>query len=362
MQSEVKLNIPSRKFVEPRISIAELTSIIQSGPYLNGPFTNEFESKFSNYLSIRNVILVSSGTEALRLAITALNLPNNKKIGILPNCGGYAQIAAKLSNHNIKYLEINSNGLMDLDLFVKNWTQDIGAIVVTHLFGQNQDLSQIIDFCKKKNIFIIEDCAQSSGSYINSKATGGQGHISTFSFYPTKNLSTVGDAGAVATNDDNLAIKIRKLREYGWSERYDAELHLGNNSRNDEIHASVLIKQLDFLDLDIKERKDIWARYKENASEQIEFIGLDDNTYSCHLCVVRVDDQKHFRNYMSNLGIETAVHYPLLDFDQKAFKTTKDGFTKSRAWVSSIVTIPLFTKMNQTEVDQVIKALRKYGK
>ena len=361
MTSFVKLNDPSRKFTEPRINLDEIKELILKGPYLNGPHTEKFEFHLSNYLEIDDVIMVSSGTDAIKLSIQALEIPIGKKIGIATNAGGYAQIAAKLAGVDIQYMEIDENGLLDLELFMSTWTPEIFAIIVTNLFGQSVEVQKIRDFCDERRIIIIEDCAQSIGSFTNGKATGYYSHISTFSFYPTKNLSTVGDAGAVATKNSNLSEKIRALREYGWKDKYNSTIRNGSNSRNDELHASILLSQLKFLDEDIADRKTIWNKYRQAASAgNLQLIGNEASDFSCHLCVIKTSHRDQFMKYMKDLGIDTGIHYPKLDYQQRAFDKTEKKFPISEKWVQQIVTVPLFTKMSLSEVDIVEKALREF--
>ena len=355
----IPLNDPSRKFNSDSDLMDELLLLLKSGPYLNGPNREGFEKVFAEYIGVDSCIGVSSGTSALELAFKALDLPQGSEILMTANAGGYGSIAAISSGLIPKYFDVDQEGLGNFESLEKKFSNKSKAVLITHLYGQMADVQKIKNFCDEKNIFLIEDCAQSTGSKLSGQESGSFGNISTFSFYPTKNLATMGDAGAVCTSDPLLANRLRKLREYGWDEKYDADISGGSNFRMEEFHAKILIKQL--LDLDKKNeiRRNIWKRYSYALEKNgIKIIGNPTESFVAHLAVIRVKNRFEVTKKFTEFGIETSAHYPIPDYRQKAFAKYFDSELKMTDTIcKEVLTIPLFPEMNESEILRVEEVL-----
>jgi dTDP-4-amino-4,6-dideoxygalactose transaminase len=253
---------------------------------------------------------------------------------------------------------------MDPEALVGLLSKEISAVVVTHLYGNVAPISLIKGLCDQFGIPVIEDCAQAAGATEEGVRVGTIGHIGTFSFYPTKNLGAIGDGGALATNSSMYAKRIKSLRQYGWSAKYEIVNEGGMNSRLDEIQAAVLRIGLRVLDQQNVRRINHLKSY-ENAliGSPIKFVTSSALGNVAHLAVLKLPDyfdRSEFRKKMSDRSVQTDIHYPILDYDQLGlFKNaTKDKLINSETAVEKIVSIPLFPELTSQETLQVILALK----
>ena len=361
---EVPFNDTSRRFQDSDGLLFEIKDLILEGPYLNGLHLNSFEINFAKYLSVKHSIGVSSGTSALQLSMLALNLPTNSSILLPANAGGYSTIAALNTNLTPVFYDVDENGLVDIDCLSSFSTSNISAIVVTHLYGQTVNMIKLLDFAKKENWKTIEDCAQSTGSVYQSKKSGTFADISAFSFYPTKNLGAIGDAGAVVTNDDNLAIRVRDLREYGWGTKYEVRIKHGGNYRMDEIQALILNKQLDSLDLNNIKRREIWKYYSSIIDhENFYLLGTNDETFVAHLAVMKAENRDLLKKFLSERSIHTQIHYPIPDHKQNGWHFDKLNDLQNTEMLSNkILSLPLFPEMYDYEIEFVADSVKEWLK
>jgi dTDP-4-amino-4,6-dideoxygalactose transaminase len=284
------------------------------------------------------------------------------------NAGGYTPIAAAAIGCEILYCDVDEkNFVMDPRSLEKLLSKEVKAVVVTHLYGNVAPVNEIKKMCEPFGIRIIEDCAQSFGAYENIMATGTIGHVGTFSFYPTKNLGAIGDGGALATNDPEIAERILALRQYGWTSKYKIDLPGGMNSRLDEIQAAVLRVGLSKLDLMNQKRREIVKRYS-NAIEnsRMSLITSFSPESAAHLAVLLLPEEisrEDFRNYLTGLGIGTDVHYPILDSEQIALNSeiTTQDIPISRSVIKKIVSIPLFPELTEVEVSHISQSLSDFS-
>ncbi|MGI9592964.1 MAG: DegT/DnrJ/EryC1/StrS family aminotransferase, partial [Patiriisocius sp.] len=237
------------------------------------------------------------------------------------------------------------------------------VIMPVHLYGQIAPMEQINSLAVDNDLLIIEDAAQAHGAtHINGKRAGNLGHAAGFSFYPTKNLGALGDAGAVTTNDTNLANAIKKLRNYGSSSKYVNEL-LGVNSRLDEIQASFLSVKLPFLDKDNQARRDIANAYLEGISNPKVVLPCYDGSknHVFHLFVVQVASREHFQDYLKDKAITTLIHYPIPPHQQKALQDLKNlRFEVSQTLHQQVISLPISPVMTQLQIEKVINAVNAY--
>jgi dTDP-4-amino-4,6-dideoxygalactose transaminase len=296
--------------------------VLDSGWYLLGEECEAFEREFAAYCGTRHCIGVANGLDALNLIIRSYGFGSGDEI-IVPANTYIASILAISQNGclpvlvepDLKTFNINP------DLIEKHITPKTRAIMVVHLYGQTVDMNKIWELANKYHLKVIEDSAQAHGAVYLGKRTGNLGDASGFSFYPGKNLGCLGDGGAVTTNDDLLAEKLRALRNYGSLVKY-CNLYKGVNSRLDEIQAAMLRVKLGSLDRDNQRRRDIakmYLTYIKNPNIHLP-VSISEEGHVWHLFVVRCADRAGFQRYLTEHDIQTLIHYPTPPHQQDAYK------------------------------------------
>lgn len=338
---------------------------LRSGWYILGPELDSFEKDFASYLGVRHCIGLNSGTDALIMAIRALNIGKGDEV-IVPACTYIASVLGITENEATPvYVDCHDDTfLIDEDLIEAAITERTKAIVVVHLYGQVCNMDKILVIANKHNIPVIEDCAQCHGAKWKENYAGTQGTIACFSFYPTKPLGALGDAGAVTTNDDGIADKVRMLRNYGSRKKYFNE-SIGRNSRLDEIQAALLSVGLRHLDECNQIRIKIAERYlSEIKNSKIKLPYTNPNsTHVYHLFPVLADDQDRFRCFLEKKGIKTQVHYPIPPYVAECYADQGhnwDEFPNSAYIARHEVSLPIYTGMLENDVDAVIAAVNMY--
>ena len=222
-----------------------VTEVINSGHYLKGPSTELLESVIGGRID-KKVLGIANGTDAIKLAFLGLGLNQGDLVATVANAGGYSTTAAKSIGLEVGLIDVDfADHQMSIESLLAfiNKFPETKAIVATHLYGQIGRIDQIAEICKKKNILLIEDCAQSFGAALSNSFAGSFGDAATFSFYPTKNLGSIGDAGAVSFKENSTYELAKKISQYGWGKRYEVEFKQGLNSRIDEIQAAILVSR-----------------------------------------------------------------------------------------------------------------------
>ena len=340
-----------------------IREVLDSGWYLLGEQNKKFESNFAAYCGARYCIGCANGLDALRLIIKAYGF------------GKGDEIIAPANTYIASILAITDNGcspvLVEPDLDTYNINPDLieakitdktKAILVVHLYGQAVKMDKIWALAKKYNLKIIEDSAQAHGAYYNDKRVGSLGDASGFSFYPGKNLGALGDGGAVTTNDEALAQKIRALANYGSHKKYE-NIYQGLNSRLDEIQAAVLDVKLKYLDSDNAKRKEIAQYYLQNIKNPLISLPqtYSENSHVWHLFVVRVKDRARFQNYLNDNGIQTIIHYPIPPHKQECYKELNHlSFKITEQIHSEIISIPISPVMSDSQIQKVVEAINSY--
>ena len=361
---KIPMNDLSRGIAKSEPAQAAILRVLQSGHWVHGPEHRAFEIELAKFLNANHVLGVASGTDALEIALRATGCTVGSKIISVANAGGYAAIAAASIGCEVVYCDVDAEKLlMDPAALLPLLSEEIVAIVITHLYGNVAPVSAIRKMCEPYGIKIIEDCAQAFGATEDGRRVGTIGHVGTFSFYPTKNLGAIGDAGALATNDSEIAQKILELRQYGWTSKYKIDIAGGMNSRLDEIQAAVLrigLSKLDSLNL---KRRQIIGQYSEALkNSELKLVTSFDISDVAHLAVLTVPEshRRHiFRMHMNEFGIQTDIHYPLLDCEQLGLNQSalNENLEQSRKYSNLIVSIPLFPELNDSEINQITAAL-----
>ena len=237
--------------------------VLSSNQHILGIKVIEFEMKYANYIGVKHCVSVANGSDALLIALRSIGISANDEVATVANAGFYTCAALNQIGASPIFIDVDSDSLLmdPEDLKIKILKFNIKAVVVTHLFGQVAPIKEIIKICKANSIKIVEDCAQAHGARFENRKVGTFGDVATFSFYPTKNLGAIGDGGAVLTDNDEIALNIVRLRQYGWSEKYHVDTKFGVNSRLDEIQAAFLVEKLEKLDIWNEERITIARKY-----------------------------------------------------------------------------------------------------
>lgn len=299
-------NVTVPNLFPSKLILKVIDRVISSGKYILGPELSLFESEFSSFIGTKYCLGVANGTEALTLAVKALGLGSKDEVIVstnsYPTFFGVANAGVRVRLYDIGLESIN-----------KAISPHSKAVIVTHLYGQPENLEEIIKICRRYKLYLIEDCAQAHGAKYKRKVVGSVGEIGCFSFYPTKNLGAIGDGGAIVTSNKSLALAVKALRMYGETSRYHSQ-YLGMNSRLDELQAAILRVKLKNLPTENAARQQA-AQYYLSRLKYIMQVSLPQilphTTPVFHLFVIRARHRNHLQKYLSKNGIITGIHFPI---------------------------------------------------
>jgi dTDP-4-amino-4,6-dideoxygalactose transaminase len=335
--------------------------VLESGWFILGKNVEEFEREFASYNNVKYCAGVASGLDALTISLLTLNLPKGSEI-IVPSNTYIATILSIIHSGNIPVLSEPDPRTCNID---PNWIEDAitsrtRAILVVHLYGKPCDMDPIIEICRQKNLFLVEDCAQAHGAEYKGKKTGSFGNISAFSFYPTKNLGCLGDGGAVLTNDHDLYKKAVMLRNYGSERKYHNE-YIGLNSRLDEMQAAFLRVKLKDLDRINAHKKKLAGIYLEGIRKDIILPSIDRGFADVyHIFNVRHSKRDELKKYLADNGIKTEIHYPVPPHRQKALDFMKHlKFPISEEIHTTTLSLPISSAHSEDEINKVTEVLNK---
>ena len=342
---------------------AAIKRVLDSGWYLLGKEDEKFESDFATFCGVKHCIGCANGLDALNLIIKGYGFGAGDEI-IAPANTYIASILAITQNNctpvlvepDLKTYNINP------DLIEEKITPKTKAIMVVHLYGQAVEMEKIWELAKKYNLKIIEDSAQAHGAIYKGKRTGNLGDASGFSFYPGKNLGCLGDGGCITTNDDELAAKVRAIRNYGSNVKYN-NIYKGVNSRLDEIQAAVLAIKCKYLDEDNRKRREIARFYRTEINNPLLILPevYDENAHVWHIFAVRCKQREKLQKYLEENGIQTLIHYPIPPHKQVCYKEWNDfSYPITEKIHDEILSIPISPVLQQNEVEKVINVLNGF--
>ncbi|EET1764851.1 DegT/DnrJ/EryC1/StrS family aminotransferase, partial [Escherichia coli] len=321
--------------------------VIESGWYISGSELNAFENNFAKYCKVKHAIGVANGLDALTLTLKAWQelgkLKRNDEVLVPANT--YIASILAISEAGLKPVLVEPNEFsynLSVDNIRAKITANTRVILPVHLYGLISPMDEIMNFARENNLLVLEDSAQSHGASINGKKAGSWGDAAGFSFYPGKNLGALGDAGAVTTNDTDLADTVRYLRNYGSKIKYKHEFK-GVNSRLDEIQAAFLNVKLNYLDDDIRIRRNIANRYLNEIKNELIVLPIisSEENHVWHLFVIRIKDRDSLQHYLTKHNIQTVIHYPTPPHRQLAYKEFKDlCFPLSEELHREVISIP----------------------
>lgn len=346
--------------------------VIDSGWYIMGKELENFEASFANYCGTKYAIGVANGLDALTLVLRAWKELGKIKAG--------DEVIVQANTYIASVLAITENDLVPIlvepdensyNLSIENIKQAITnktkVILPVHLYGQISPMPEIMALAKQYDLLVLEDCAQSHGAIIGDKKCGNWGDAAGFSFYPGKNLGALGDAGAITTNDDELANTLKALRNYGSHKKYE-NLYQGVNSRLSEIQAAMLDIKLKYLDKETDTRQRIALAYLENINNPLIRLPLDAEEYKSaiqshvwHLFVIATSYRDSLQTHLTNLGIQTLIHYPTPPHKQQAYRQYSHlSLPITERIHQEVLSIPIGPTMTKNDVQQVIDACNSF--
>jgi dTDP-4-amino-4,6-dideoxygalactose transaminase len=347
--------------IKPEIDEA-ISRVLNSGWFILGKETEQFETNFARYLNAKYCVGVANGTEAIALALMAYDIGEGDEV-ITTNLTAFPTITGILQAGAIPVVvDINeADGLLDCSKIEGKITKKTKAIVPVHLYGQSCDMDPIVELAKQYQLKIIEDCAQSVGATYKEKKCGTIGHCGAFSFYPTKNLGAMGDAGAIVTNDETVYQQLLSLRNYGQTKRYYHESK-GINSRLDEIQSAILNVKLKYLDKQNQTRNRIAEYYQENL-KTVECLFV--NSYGIpvnHLFVIKTLHRDSLIQHLQKNEVQALIHYPVPINKQKAFLWQKDELLeRSSHFANSVLSIPIYPELSENEIITIVKTINEFN-
>lgn len=358
--NDVKRRVTSQK----RMISAAIQRVMSSGQFILGKEVDSFEKEFANYCGTNNAIGVASGSDALEIALRALGLGRNCRVGLVANAGMYGTLSVLGIGGNPIFVDVEPNTAnMSPDCLEEKLEEGLDAIIVTHLYGRMANMAKIRSLTDKARIPVIEDCAQAHGAEIDGQKAGTWGNLGCFSFYPTKNLSCLGDAGAIITNDETLAEKCRLLRQHGWQKKYSVVAEGGRNSRLDEIQAAVLRTQIPLLDSKNADRRRIAKFYDEAFQATYLRSKLKDRGHSddvCHIYVVVSPRRNFLKQKLKVLGIGSEIHYPIPDCCQPTLERKQlncVALTATHQLCSEVLSLPCFPELSGSEQNKIVQSV-----
>lgn len=346
--------------------IEACTRVIDSGWYITGNEVTKFEENFAEYCGTKHAIGVANGLEALILTLRAWKEMGKLHAGdevIVPSNTYIASILAISANDLIPVLvepDLNTYNLCPIETKAAI-TDKTRAILPVHLYGQLADMPALMDIAKQNNLLVLEDSAQSHGASIDGRKAGNWGDAGAFSFYPGKNLGALGDAGAVTTNDDELANTLRALRNYGSHKKYE-NLFQGVNSRLDEIQAAMLNVKLPYLDNETEHRRKVANAYLEGINNNnIVLPNPARESHVWHVFVIRCKQRDELQRYLAEQGIQTLIHYPIPPHKQQAYKDwNNQSYPVSEQIHREVLSLPMGPTLSMQDVDKIISAVNKF--
>jgi len=347
--------------------LEDIEMILESGSFLNGLFSERLRSILKSSLSVNGVTLVGNGTDALRVALMSLGVTSGSRVVTVGNAGGYASGAALSLGATPVLVDVSAEtAQMEPDSLRRalESRERPDVIVVTHLYGLMAPIIDLVDLASAAGVPVVEDVAQAFGARIAEGPAGSFGSLATTSFYPTKNLGSIGDAGAIFSSSNELGDRCARLAQYGWGERYVVESLSGVNSRMDEIHAATLCQRLSSVHHQNAQRRAIVADFNASLGPKRRVIHSEGESFVGHLAVMTTPERDRDRERLTNAGIETAIHYPIPDHLQPAWEKmieTPVPLANTETLARQVLSVPCFPSMTEAEIDQVRVALEALG-
>ncbi len=341
-------------------------STLESGHFILGPQVVKFEESIAAYLGVKHAIGLASGTDALVLALRALNIGAGDEV-IIPAYTFFATAGTVMSvGAKPVFVDVDPQSyLIDVSKIKSAITPKTKAIIPVHLYGHPAEMNPILEIARENNLKVIEDNAQGLGAEYLGKKTGSFGDIACLSFFPTKNLGAFGDAGMVVTNDPALAERMRMLRTHGWKKKYYSE-EVGYNSRLDALQAAILQAKFPHLDAWNEKRRELSQRYNEQLASSSLVIPVEREwgKHVYHLYIVRSEKREALQAFLKQKGIASEVYYPLpphLSTPCRKFGYKEGDFPHAEKASRETFALPLYPELTLDQQDEVIAAVKAFA-
>jgi dTDP-4-amino-4,6-dideoxygalactose transaminase len=347
--------------------LAGVQTLAQKGVFVGGQTVKRFEDSFARYIGARHAVGVGNGTDALYLALKALNIGPGDEVITVANT--FIATVEAIHHTGARPVLVDCDPdtyLIDIEQVQKRITSRTKAIIPVHLYGQMVEMESLLRIADEKGLSIIEDSAQAAGAELNGRKAGSIGHIGCFSFYPDKNLGALGDGGGITTSDDHIASRLRKLRNHGGESRYEHDLP-GFNSRLDPLQALALQIKLNHLDS--------WSELRRNNAECYQHYlqggqvilprSRGDRSHVYHLYVIRVEAEIRdpLKKHLQKKGILTAIQYPLPVHLTKAFEHLgyqRGDFPWSEQYAEQILSLPMHIALREEDIAFISQQIKEF--
>ncbi|SMG37421.1 dTDP-4-amino-4,6-dideoxygalactose transaminase [Marivirga sericea] len=339
-----------------------IEEVLSNGVLMNGVYLKRFKEDFSDYLKLDHVIPTANCTDALEIVLRSLGIEEGDEV-ITTAFSWFSDASViKIINAKVVFCDININHFgLDISDLEQKINANTKALILPHLFGLlHPDVEKISALCNDHNLALIEDCAQAQGVSLNGKYAGTFGDVAAFSFYPTKNLGALGDAGAIATSQKSLADKCQLWANHGQSSRNE-HLQMGRNSRMDEIQAAVLSTKLPFLQADNVQRKKFAEIYFSVLEKSHCSLPIKNEHHVYHQFVIRTKRRDELKRYLIERGIETDIHYPEALSDMQIFGTG-EKYPNATLASKTVLSLPIHPNHSEDEIEFVAKNVNSFFK
>ncbi len=367
---QIAMNVPfgdlRRQYDAMRQEVDEAVQrVFERGWFVLGVEGENFEQELANYLGVNRAVGVGSGTEAIHLALRAVGVEAGDEVITVPNTCVPTVSGIWAAGALPVLVDVDEKSFtLDPNRLEAAITPKTKAILPVHLYGQSADLDPIMDIARQHNIKVIEDAAQAHGAIYKNRKLGTVADAAAFSFYPSKNLGANGDGGAVTTNDDEIAERIIRLRNYGQEKRYYHKTK-GTNSRLDEVQAAILSAKLKRLDEWNERRREIAKIYNEEITNSLiqKPVEMGYGQHNYHLYVVRCQRRDELQQFLTEKGITTLIHYPVPIHLQEAYSdlNKREGdFPVAELIAKQILSLPIFPELNYDEALYVVDCINSF--
>jgi dTDP-4-amino-4,6-dideoxygalactose transaminase len=339
--------------------------VLESGRYIKGPRIKDFEKNFSDYCNVKHGIAVSNGTTALYVALRSLELQKGDEVILPSHTFVSTGSMIVLAGGKPVFVDVDDSYNMDMEDLEKRVTEKTKAVIPVHLYGQMCDMNRLQELKDKYGFSIIEDAAQAHGAEYKKKKSGGFGDINCFSFFPSKNITVCGDGGMIVTNNDELEIKSRMIRDHGrdYRDKEGKYFHrmLGFNFRLSEILGAIGNVQLQNLDEWVKERRKLASIYDDLLTDNlIKPEELENRKHVYYVYVIRTEKRDELMEFLKKHEIETGIHYPVPLHQQPIFKPNDYNLPKTELLSKQILSLPMFPTLKEEEVKYVCEKINKF--
>jgi dTDP-4-amino-4,6-dideoxygalactose transaminase len=338
--------------------------VLQSGWYVLGPELEAFEAEFAAWHGVAHAVGVANGTDAVELALRALGVGRGDEVITVSHTAVATVCAVERAGATPVLVDVDeATFTIDARAAEAAVTARTRAIVPVHLYGHPADMDAVLALARRHGLAVVEDCAQAHGARWRGRLVGTLGDLGAFSFYPTKNLGALGDAGAVLAREGELATRLRRLRNYGQRERYE-HVEAGQNSRLDELQAALLRVKLARLDEHNEERRRLAGLYSQSLAAVRTPVARAEADHAYHLYVVRHPERDRLREALLADGVQTLVHYPAPVHRQPAFAHLRERsgtLDVTERLSAEIVSLPLFAGLVEAQLQRVVESVERFG-